>query len=551
VSISKSGGGSTQAYAPVLTPVYDLAEDDFIVQASTVGTASLSAGGPALRSGATPITGGFTDDPVTVVRKSPADIINYVKVEWLNRYNSYTVEIADAWSQAAIDQYGFRLDSPLKARAIADPVTASVTAQLALNRIQLYVNTYTFRLGWRYCLLEPMDIVTITDTRLNMIRQAVRVTAVEEDEEGTLTITAEDFFGGYSSTPLYQRGITAGYQPNWNTAAPFVVGLITEPPASIAANQLWVAATIDGNVGSIEVWLSSDGNSYAQLGTLPGPATMGMTTADLPAGAAVDTTNTLLVDMSLSGKQLISVSPSDAASGVTVSWVGAHDGTGGELLSYAMATLTGPNQYDLTTLYRGISGSPNVDHPTGSYFLFVDADPAVGRFNYPAAWVGQTVYLKFLAANTVGGGVQTLDQVPPYPYTLTGGQQLSYPIFIENYFGQSLPLANEIANPFVAGVAISFSPNFGSIAGVSSVGRASVAATATATFVVQKALAATPNVWSNIGSVTFAAGQVIPTFATTGGVAESLAVGDTVQVVAPGTADATLAGVVITLAGSR
>ena len=57
--------GNGAAYAPDTTPLYSLGEDDFIVQESSVGTSSgVSPGGPALRSGSGPITGGFSDDPV-------------------------------------------------------------------------------------------------------------------------------------------------------------------------------------------------------------------------------------------------------------------------------------------------------------------------------------------------------------------------------------------------------------------------------------------------------------------------------------------------------
>jgi hypothetical protein len=55
------------------------------------------------------------------------------------------------------------------------------------------VNSYTFKLGWKYCLLEPMDLVQITDARLGPSALTVRITAVEEDDEGTLSITAEIF----------------------------------------------------------------------------------------------------------------------------------------------------------------------------------------------------------------------------------------------------------------------------------------------------------------------------------------------------------------------
>ena len=53
-------------------------------------------------------------------------------------------------------------------------------------------NSYKFKLGWRYALLEPMDIVLLTDAALGLAGKAVRITAIEEDDNGELTITADE-----------------------------------------------------------------------------------------------------------------------------------------------------------------------------------------------------------------------------------------------------------------------------------------------------------------------------------------------------------------------
>ena len=47
-------------------------------------------------------------------------------------------------------------------------------------------------LGWRYALLEPMDIVLLTDATLGLVNKPVRLTAIEEDDNGELTMTAEE-----------------------------------------------------------------------------------------------------------------------------------------------------------------------------------------------------------------------------------------------------------------------------------------------------------------------------------------------------------------------
>lgn len=76
-----------------------------------------------------------------------------------------------------------------------------------------------------------------------------------------------------------------------------------------------------------------------------------------------------------------------------------------------------------------------------------------------------------------------------------------------------------------------------------SASRAGGSANATASTVVkiQKALAASPNSFSDVGTITFGAGTVTPTFATSGGSAVSFAQGDVLRLIGPASADATFA----------
>ena len=54
---------------------------------------------------------------------------------------------------------------------------------------------YKFKLGIRYALLEPMDIVLISDRTLGLDSAAVRIIQIEEDGNGELTMTAEEIPG--------------------------------------------------------------------------------------------------------------------------------------------------------------------------------------------------------------------------------------------------------------------------------------------------------------------------------------------------------------------
>ena len=519
-------------FTPNVTPLYNLGEDDFIVQESSVGTnLGVSPGGPALRQGAGPITGGFTDDPVHIVRSTPADANNMIQVQCLDRANSYNTTVVEAFDQASIDLYGVRRDTSLKGNAIVDPTyTGPIAAQLLLQRSLYFRNTYTFRLGWRYCLIEPMDLVQISDERLGADALTVRVTSVEEDDEGTLSITAEDFFGGYSTAVLYPKQGAAGYVPNYNSAPGNInPPLIFEPPAGLLAGDLeiWVGLSGGGNWGSAQVWISSDGSSYALAGTVDGPATQGVLTADLPAHAAPDTIDVLTVDLTESRGALMSVSSTDAQNLVTLSYVG------GELLAYEMANLTATFQYDLTTLYRGAYGSAIADHPTGTQYALLNK--AIGHFPYPANLIGQTIYLKFVSLNIVDGGAQDLSSVPAYTYTITGAGQATVTV-VTGTFLNGAPTAGLVLQRYVFAAVVTFPAGLDG-----SQGTADTAPTNAAIFAIQRNGA-------NVGSMMFAPLAKTATFAMPA--ATTFNAGDVMTLIAPTTPDPTLANLAWTFMGT-
>lgn len=441
-------------YTPNTTPLYTLGEDDYIVQELSVGTyLGVTPGGPALRMGAGPITGGFTDDPVHILRSTPADALNMVQLEVTDRGMSYNPSVTEAFDQGSIDLYGVRRDTSVKASAIVDPYfVAATVAQLILQRQLLYRNTYSFQLGWKYILLEPMDLVQVTDARLGAQAITVRITSIEEDDEGTLTITCEDWFGtpgpvmyppaaaistfggveslgsgGGTATPYpTQSSASEASQPNYGLAAPSVsTPFILEPTAELLAAQGQTSPyiiiglsggpneTYRANWGGANIYVSLDGDTFAPLGEFLGRSTMGFTAADCAASGSA-----LAVDLGESGGSLNSVSGQIAASGVSLCALRTQSGQL-ELLTYTTATLTGPNQYTLTGLYRALYGTFAIDLPTGSQFLSLGSGPFFYKV-LPAQFVGQTLYFEFQSFNLVGGGSQPLSETEIYSYVPVG-----------------------------------------------------------------------------------------------------------------------------------
>ena len=81
----------------------------------------------------------------------------------------YGMSPVEARDQSQIELYGPRVGSTITAHEICDvSIVASVVAQTILQRA-LYIRAhFTFKLSWLYCLLDPMDIVEITDANLGL-----------------------------------------------------------------------------------------------------------------------------------------------------------------------------------------------------------------------------------------------------------------------------------------------------------------------------------------------------------------------------------------------
>ena len=131
-------------------------------------------------------------DPVLLTRGDPAQMTNWLSLEYMDSTNSYNPQLVAVFDQGLIDQSGIRSEPPVQAHEFTNPASATIAAQLLLQRKAYVRNTYRFKLGWRYALLEPMDIVLLTDATLGLAGKAVRVTAIEEDDNGELAVTAEE-----------------------------------------------------------------------------------------------------------------------------------------------------------------------------------------------------------------------------------------------------------------------------------------------------------------------------------------------------------------------
>ena len=391
-----TGNGVT--YAPDIAAIYNLTADDFIVSGS--------------------------EDPVKCERKNPLDCYNSMPYEYTDSAKEFNRATSKVLDQAEIEASGERQGESINLDIITTASRASRIASQILQR-QLYIrNRYKFRLSVRHCLIEPMDVVTITDSGLGLSLFPVRILEIEESAEGDLDVMAEEFPAGISAAETYASETASGTPLDTNFAPGDVsTPVFFESPVneSTTGLSIWVAASgINAQWGGAEVWVSLDGATYKLAGSVNGGARYGALTAVLNAGTAA-VASVLLTGQ---GGQLITATVQDAAALSTLSWVGTV--AGGEFFSYTTATLTAANAYNLVTYTRGANGTVDSSHALLQSFVRIDGSVVKGAALDPL-FIGQTIYFKFISWNIYGGGKQTLSQVYAYPYLVTGTNYLRAP----------------------------------------------------------------------------------------------------------------------------
>lgn len=106
-----------------------------------------------------------------------------------------------------------------------------------------------------------------------------------------------------------------------------------------------------------------------------------------------------------------------------------------EIITYADATLTSPNNYvvngSVDPVRRSVFGVPiigeGIDHDIGSRFGFMGAwqgalapTPGTLKVDLDPSWINKDLFFKFVQFNSLGSGFANIADVVPYMYTPTG-----------------------------------------------------------------------------------------------------------------------------------
>lgn len=374
------------------------------------------------------------DDPITWSRKDPLEVYNTVRLDFKDRTNFFNSVAVEAKDEVHAELYGPRVDNIGLADEFSLSPYANVAALMQLRRNIGIMRTFSWKMGPLWGWLSPMYVLEIPDPSDYTKGVVVRVTGVEDDDNENCTITAEEFpAGDQSPTAIPVSETTAPNQgatnnPPSNVYVPLMFSPTTDmlaeqgfsTPQVVAGFSAGFDGTLDTNWGGAFVWASLDNIDYSLLGSMNGASLIGGLTTAIAAygGANPDTVGSIVVNLSECDGALGSFSDMAAASGTSLCVL--QDLSGMELFSYTTATLIGPDTYSLTGLYRGLLGTPSRAFGAGSQFLFVGTGANIFETALPAAYVGQSFFVKFQSYNIFHTATEELGDCVAYPFTAYG-----------------------------------------------------------------------------------------------------------------------------------
>lgn len=428
--VSAVGNGAT--YTPPTQPVAVLSWDDILLPGGQEPGNTLS------------------DDFITVDVKAAVDLYNYVQCNWSDRENSYNNDLMNQQNDAAIaSAAAYRIEGAQDWGFICLRLAAQWALSCRLNSGLYKDKTYKFSLTYIWDGLEPMDVVVLP-TGL-----PVRITKIEEDDQQRLAIEAENFIYAASNASIYNTGGGSRYQPTQSSSPPgstfpaFFQN--TTQSNGEVFNVLNIAAAGDSDEwGGCQVWLSVDGITYSQIGSINEGCAIGFLISPLPASSDPDTGDTLSVDMNLSGYALTGATQQVADAFGTLSALISADMTKMEFVSYENCELTAPNRYNLSYLRRGVYGTPIFAFGAGDNFVYIGSSN-IFQHQFPSSFFGQQVYIKLPSFNRTGQAIQPLSQCKAWPVVITGqGVSLNEDFVPSAYVQSSLGTGGSVTNPTAA-----------------------------------------------------------------------------------------------------
>ena len=383
---------------------------------------------------------GEGEDAVEVTPAVSEETANVITVEYKDRNNKYNETEVDWTNDALIVFNGRREESPISAPGITYPEAAEKLAALIGQERSAQRNKYTFSLSWRFALLDPWDIVTITFPPLELERVPVRITNIEEDEEGRLKIEALEIQTGLASVAQYNHQSSEFIAPDLNETPSNTLPKVFEPPFMLARGQfsIWIVCNaFTERWGGCEIHMSVDrGISYIQKGEIRAPtAAFGRVSATWTPGPDIETVlfgrrvvlnNTpLQVTLTTPGATLPNYSSVEAITFQNPFMLGTKAAY--EIIAYETATLVstdsaGRNTYSLSRIIRQGFGTASLASANLGLFCVSLEDRHVFKIPVTTALKGRNLRFKFPAFNSLLSQIQEISDLTPISFRPTGHQ---------------------------------------------------------------------------------------------------------------------------------
>jgi hypothetical protein len=169
----------------------------------------------------------------------------------------------------------------------------------------------------------------------------VRILTIDEQEDRTLDMTAEEFPWGCAGPTLYPKQSTTTngvnqYAPPGNINTPIIFEALSRMNDQIG-HSIWFGLSGSNPAwGGCEIWISLDGTTYKQIATAIGQCQMGQLTSALANNTDPDTTDSFGVNLSESFGALNSYTAQETNVFASLAFVGAT-GSPGPVLSPILA----------------------------------------------------------------------------------------------------------------------------------------------------------------------------------------------------------------------
>lgn len=207
-------------YVPATTAIYNLGLNDFLDK----------------------------ENPVEMSHRGDSKCFNAFPIEYVDRSLAYASTVVEDQIIDNIEVRGALARAQTRSIPVVFPDTTrpAMLSRIMGQRSINVRNEYRFRLSWRHILIEPTDILTLTEPACGLSLTPVRVTQTTVAPDGSVEVIAEDFPAGVQAAVAYTPQVGDGYQPNELVSAsrmPITLGLGTSLGAGVSPGVGTIGAT--------------------------------------------------------------------------------------------------------------------------------------------------------------------------------------------------------------------------------------------------------------------------------------------------------------------